>query len=151
MPVRGRRAEEVANRPNGIESALITRLAYIVTGGPAVDEASRAGLSGLTQMLAARTALEPGEPAGLDPAKDELALLPADLLAHRAEPAAASEAAIRKIDAFMRNGGTVLFEHPRRPHRPAGQPPEPRGGVISARCWRRWKCPNWSRCRPTTC
>ncbi|WP_163583605.1 DUF4159 domain-containing protein, partial [Klebsiella pneumoniae] len=58
------------------ESALVTRLAYIVTGDAAIDEASRAGLAGLTQMLATRTALEPGEPAGLDPAKDELAFYP---------------------------------------------------------------------------
>ncbi|MGU3540130.1 DUF4159 domain-containing protein [Methylobacterium sp. A54F] len=105
------RAEEpVANRPNGFESALVTRLAYIVTGDAAVDEASRAGLTGLTQMLATRTALEPGEPAGLDPAKDELAFYPLiywPIAPGRPQP---SEAAIRRIDAFMRNGGTVLFD-----------------------------------------
>ncbi|MCJ2014870.1 DUF4159 domain-containing protein [Methylobacterium sp. J-076] len=111
LPVRGLRAEEpVANRPNGIESALVTRLAYVITGDAAVDEASRAGLTGLTQMLAARTALEPGEPAGLDPTKDELAFYPLiywPIAPNRPQP---SEAAIRKIDAFMRNGGTVLFD-----------------------------------------
>jgi hypothetical protein len=99
-----------ANRPNGTESALATRLAYVVTGDSAIDTASRAGLSGLTQMLAARTALEPGEPAGLDPEKDELAFYPLiywPIVAGRPQP---SEAAIRKIDAFMRNGGTVVFD-----------------------------------------
>ena len=98
VPVRGVRAEEPpANRSNGIESALITRLAYVITGDAAVDEASRAGLTGLTQMLAARTALEPGEPAGLDPAKDELAFYPLiywPIAPNRPLP---SEAAIRKM------------------------------------------------------
>ncbi len=111
LPVPQAHAEEpVANRPNGIESALITRLAYVITGDAAVDEASRAGLTGLTQMLASRTALEPGEPAGLDPAKDELAFYPLiywPIAPNRPQP---SETAIRKIDAFMPNGGTVLFD-----------------------------------------
>ena len=105
------RAEAPAgNRVNGIESALVTRLAYVLTGDAAIDEASRAGLAGLTQMLASRTALEPGEPAGLDPAKDELAFYPLiywPIAPGRPQP---SEAAIRRIDAFMRNGGTVLFD-----------------------------------------
>ena len=111
LPVPPLRAEEpAANRPNGIESALVTRLAYVITGDSALDEASRTGLTGLTQMLAARTALEPGEPAGIDPAKDELAFYPLiywPIAPNRPQP---SEAAIRKIDAFMRNGGTVLFD-----------------------------------------
>lgn len=102
-------AQEAA-RPPGIESALATRLAFVVTGDEAVDTASRAGLSGLTQMLAARTALEPGDPIGIDPSRDELAFYPIiywPIVASRPQP---SEAAIRRIDAFMRNGGTVLFD-----------------------------------------
>ncbi|WP_336485417.1 DUF4159 domain-containing protein [Methylobacterium nigriterrae] len=105
-----RAQEPPANRPNGFESALVTRLAYVITGDAAIDEASRAGLTGLTQMLATRTALEPGEPAGLDPAKDELAFYPLiywPIAPNRPQP---GEAAIRRIDAFMRNGGTVLFD-----------------------------------------
>ncbi len=57
-----RAAEPAANRPNGIESALVTRIAYVVTGDATVDETSRAGLTGLTQMLASRTALNPASP-----------------------------------------------------------------------------------------
>ena len=110
LPIHDTRAEPPANRPNGIESALVTRLAYAITGDAAIDEASRAGLAGLTQMLASRTALEPGEPAGIDPARDELAFYPLiywPIAPSRPQP---SEAAIRRIDAFMRNGGTVLFD-----------------------------------------
>ncbi|TXM81904.1 DUF4159 domain-containing protein, partial [Methylobacterium sp. WL116] len=125
------RAEEPpANRPNGIESALVTRLAYVVTGDAAVDEASRAGLTGLTQMLASRTALEPGEPAGLDPAKDELAFYPLiywPIAPGRPQP---SEATIRRIDAFMRNGGTVLFDTRDALTTRAGGPPTPEAAYL---------------------
>jgi len=46
-----------------------TRLAYIITGDTEVDNVSRSGLAGLTLFLAQRTALETGEPVGLDPAR----------------------------------------------------------------------------------
>ncbi|GMA77991.1 hypothetical protein GCM10025880_44080 [Methylorubrum aminovorans] len=128
MPVRAQ--EPAANRPNGIESALATRLAFVVTGDAATDAASRAGLSGLSQMLAARTALEPGEPAGLNLEKDELAFYPLiywPIVAGRPQP---SEAAIRKIDAFMRNGGTVIFDtRDAQTARPGG-PPTPETAYL---------------------
>ncbi|GJD47555.1 hypothetical protein OPKNFCMD_0263 [Methylobacterium crusticola] len=99
-----------AGRPNGVEAALVTRIAFVVTGDAAVDEASRAGLAGLTQMLASRTALEPGDPVGVDPARDELAFYPLiywPIVASRPLP---GPLAIRRIDAFMKNGGTVIFD-----------------------------------------
>ncbi|ACA18823.1 conserved hypothetical membrane protein [Methylobacterium sp. 4-46] len=109
-PDPARAAEPAANRPNGIESALVTRIGYVLTGDATVDETSRAGLTGLTQMLASRTALEPGEPAGIDPARDELAFYPLiywPVVPSRPQP---GEQAIRRIDAFMKNGGTVIFD-----------------------------------------
>ena len=129
-PVPARAQEPPANRPNGIESALATRLAFVVTGDAAVDAASRAGLSGLSQMLAARTALEPGEPAGLNLEKDELAFYPLiywPIVAGRPQP---SEAAIRKIDAFMRNGGTVIFDTRDGQTARAGGPPTPETAYL---------------------
>ena len=68
-----------------LKSTLETRLAYVITGDAEVDRISKAGLQGLTLFLAQRTALEAGEPIGIDPARDELAFYPADLLADRAE------------------------------------------------------------------
>jgi len=87
-----------------------THLAYIVTGDAAVDEVSKAGLQGLTLFLAQRTALEPGEPVGLDPARDELSFFP--LIYWPVSPSAAkpSRAALDRIDAYMKRGGTVLFD-----------------------------------------
>ncbi len=60
-----------------------TRLAYVVTGDAQTDATSKAGLVGLTQVLASRTALEPGEPIGVDPSPRRARLLPAALLADR--------------------------------------------------------------------
>ncbi len=61
-------------------------------------------------MLAARTALEPGDPIGVDPSKDELAFFP--LLYWPIVPDAPlpSEATMARIDAYMREGGSVLFD-----------------------------------------
>ena len=87
-----------------------THLAYIVTGDPDFDAVSKAGLEGLTLFLAQRTALEPGDPVGLDPAKDELAFFP--LIYWPVSPKAPkpSQAALEKIDTYMKRGGTVLFD-----------------------------------------
>ena len=107
--------------PKAQEAALATRLAYVITGDPAVDEASRAGLAGLSAFLAARTALEPAEPYGVDPATDELAVYPFiywPIVAGRPAP---SETAIRKLDAYMKGGGTVLFDTRDAPAQRAGQ------------------------------
>lgn len=95
---------------DAVDAISVTRLAYVMTGDSAVDSISRAGLSGLTRFLAEKTALEPGEPAGVDIARDELAFYP--IIYWPIDPAAAmpSEAAVARIDAYMKQGGTVLFD-----------------------------------------
>src|SRR5262249_14668645 len=59
-----------------VKATLQTRLAYVVSGDAEVDRVSKAGLQGLTMFLAQRTALEGGDPVGVDPARDELAFYP---------------------------------------------------------------------------
>ncbi|MDJ0613125.1 MAG: DUF4159 domain-containing protein [Rhizobiaceae bacterium] len=91
-------------------SALETRLAYVVTGIQEVDEISEAGLRGLTLYISSRTALEPGQPIGIDIADDELAFY--SLLYWPVDPRAElpSAEAMARIDAFMKEGGSVLFD-----------------------------------------
>ncbi|MER8692996.1 DUF4159 domain-containing protein [Mesorhizobium opportunistum] len=93
-----------------IEAISKTRIAYVLTGVPGVDSISRAGLEGLTRFLIEKTALEPGEPAGVDISKDELSFYP--LIYWPIDPSASmpSQAAIARIDAYMQQGGTVLFD-----------------------------------------
>ena len=74
-----------------MKATLQTHLAYVITGDAEVDDVSKAGLQGLTLFLAQRTALEAGEPIGLDPARDELAFFPLiywPVVAERAEAVA---------------------------------------------------------------
>ena len=91
-------------------AALQTRLAYVVTGDSNVDSISKAGLAGLTLFLAQRTALEAGDPIGLDIEHDELAFYP--LIYWPIVPGAPrpSDEALKRIDSYMKNGGTVLFD-----------------------------------------
>lgn len=93
-----------------IKAVTQTRLAYVMTGNADVDEIVRAGMSGLTLFLAQRTALEAGEPVGIDPARDELAFFP--LLYWPVVPGAPKppQAAIDHVEAYMKQGGTVLFD-----------------------------------------
>ena len=87
-----------------------TRLAYILTGNAEVDNVSKAGLQGLTAFLARTTALEAGETVGLDPARDELAFFP--LLYWPIVPGAQrpTPEALSRIDTYMKQGGTILFD-----------------------------------------
>lgn len=87
-----------------------TRLAYVLTGNPSIDEVSRAGLAGLSHELANRTALEPSEPIGVDVAKDELAFFP--LLYWPIDPAQPmpTPQTLARIDAYMKQGGSILFD-----------------------------------------
>lgn len=93
-----------------LEGAFETRLAYVITGDEAVDRVSRAGLEGLTRVLAARTALEPGDPVGVDLERDELAFFPLLYWPITPDRPLPSLEAIRALDAFMKNGGTVIFD-----------------------------------------
>lgn len=93
-----------------IEAVSTTRLAYVITGTSSVDAVSRAGLQGLTRFLIEKTSMEPGVPTGVNIASDELAFYP--LIYWPIDPASPmpDEEAIARIDAYMRQGGTVLFD-----------------------------------------
>lgn len=109
--------------PNELSSALSVRLAYVMSGDSKVDEVSRQGLATLSTTLAARTSLTPGDPIGIDPARDELAFYPVLYWPIVAESPQPSQKAIEKISAYMRNGGTIVFDtRDANSVRPNGEP-----------------------------
>ena len=124
----------MADDQTDLKSALETRLAYVVTGDTEVDAISRAGLHGLTMFLAQRTALEAGDPIGVNIGSDQLAFYPLiywPILPSAEKPSAE---ALRRIDAYMKQGGTVLFDTRDAVEAPPGTGGETRSpGMIALR------------------
>ena len=104
-PMRAESSDDFAMR-----AVSQTRLAYVVTGNADVDSIVKAGMAGLTLFLAQRTALEAGDPVGVDPSRDELAFFP--LIYWPIVPGVPKppQDALNRIDAYMKQGGTVLFD-----------------------------------------
>jgi hypothetical protein len=86
------------------------RLAYVRTGDATVDAASRAGLTGLSDALDRRTAVEPGAPLAVDIEADELVFFPLlywPIIAGEPPP---SPQAVGKLNRYLETGGTILFD-----------------------------------------
>jgi hypothetical protein len=98
-------ADQFASR-----STVETHLAYVLTGDGEADLVSKSGLSGLTTFLAQRTALEAGDPVGVDLDHDELAFFP--IIYWPIVPGAKKPTpqALARVDAYMKQGGTMLFD-----------------------------------------
>ena len=106
------KAAEAAASVNAqnMEAALSARLAYVATGDARVDETSKRGLAALTRMLSSRTSAELADPVALNPARDELAFYPLiywPVVADQPQPAPEARA---RLAAYMKNGGTIVFD-----------------------------------------
>ncbi len=87
-----------------------TVLAYIITGNAKVDKTSHAGLFGLSAELFRRTSVEPVEPVGIDIERDELSIYPFLYWPISENQRAPSDAAVEKLNRFLRSGGMILFD-----------------------------------------
>ncbi len=110
-----------------LKGALDIRLAYIVTGDKEVDDISKAGLEGLSEILRSRTSVEPGDPVGLDLDRDEPRLYPLIYWPITSSQASLSPRASAALDRYLRTGG-ILFIDTRDQQlnfdRPAGGNPD---------------------------
>jgi hypothetical protein len=101
---------QTANEDALVAAANATRLAYVKTGLDDVDRIAMAGLKGLSQALRERTAVEPSDPVGIDIAKDELTFYPMLYWPIDPKMEKPSPAALAKAEAYMKNGGTIVFD-----------------------------------------
>jgi Domain of unknown function (DUF4159)/Aerotolerance regulator N-terminal len=98
------------------EDALASRatgkvtLGYVLSGDATTDQTSRQGLIGLGKFLTARTAVEPGDPYGVNISNDEIAFFPILYWPVLANARPLPEATLSKIDAYMKQGGMIIFD-----------------------------------------
>ena len=104
------RAQDQTGLPSEQNPALITRLAYIVTGDAQLDATSKMGLTGLAEYVNARTAATLGEPAPVEPGHDDLSFYPLIYWPISADMPAPSGAAIAALNDYMAHGGIILID-----------------------------------------
>jgi len=93
-----------------IEATSKVTLGYVLTGDASVDEISRLGLDGLGRVLAVRTAVEPGRPMAVNILTDEIAFFPVLYWPVLPDAKALPEKTLAKIDAYMKQGGLIIFD-----------------------------------------
>lgn len=87
-----------------------TWFAYVRTGDSTLDATSRDGLRGLSQVLNQRTSVDARGVVGIDIEQDVLAFYPLVYWPISVDQPAPSDAALAKINAYLRSGGTVFFD-----------------------------------------
>ena len=87
-----------------------TRLAYVRTGDDTVDTISEQGLKGLGIILSDRTSVIPGTPIGVNIESDEIVFFPLVYWPVLESVAVPTPATLAKMDAYMKNGGTIFFD-----------------------------------------
>ncbi len=103
-------AQDKAHDSFALAASLDTRLAYVLTGDEDVDRMSKAGITGLSETLTRRTAVEPAPPLGVDIERDDILFFPLIYWPVVETMPRLSDAAVSKLDQYMRNGGTVVFD-----------------------------------------
>jgi len=105
LPGQGHAAEDAS-----LKAALQPRLAYLLTGDAALDTTSKSGLTALSRLIERRTTADLGDPVGVSPERDPLALYPLLYWPVPQHPQAPSALAREKINDFLRHGGMILFD-----------------------------------------
>ncbi|MFM8745370.1 MAG: DUF4159 domain-containing protein [Aestuariivirga sp.] len=103
-------AQAQGNDTFAMHNALETRLAYVITGDAEIDRISEEGLKGLGEMLRDRTSVEAGAPTGINIERDELVFFPLIYWPVKPDATVPSDAALARMDAYMKGGGTILFD-----------------------------------------
>ena len=105
--------DDISQVPGGMTAQKATdnvTLGYVLTGDASADATSKAGLEGLSRVLAVRTAVEPGDPMAVDIIKDEIAFYPVLYwpILDNAKPL--PQPTLAKVDAYMKQGGMIIFD-----------------------------------------
>jgi hypothetical protein len=86
------------------------RLAYVRTGDSRIDRASEQGLRALSDVLTTRTSVEPGPPAAVDLARDDLSTYSFIYWPAPPSPRRLPDAALSNVDRYLAIGGLLLVD-----------------------------------------
>jgi hypothetical protein len=101
--------DEPENVPN-LQAALELRFAYVRTGNDSLDSRSRQGLTGLSQEIWRRSAMEPNDPLGINVEEDSLIFFPMIYWPITRDARALSEAAAARVNTYLQSGGLIIFD-----------------------------------------
>jgi hypothetical protein len=93
-----------------IQATAKVTFGYVLSGDAATDEVSRRGLIGLNTFLVAKTTVQPGDPFAVNILADEIAFFPILYWPVLANARPLPEATLTKIDAYMKQGGMIVFD-----------------------------------------
>ena len=120
---------QAADDRTALRATIGTVLAYVITGDESVDRFSAAGLDGLGRVLNARTAVEPDPPVGVNIETDEIAFFPLLYWPITQSQPTPSDAAIARLNDFLRTGGMIIFDTRDR-HLEIGRGPTPNAEAL---------------------
>ena len=103
-------AQSLTADQRAVQATSATRLAYVRTDVPYVDDTSMAGLSGLTLILQRRTSIDAAPPMAVDLPSDELSFFPLLYWPITPQQEDLDERSRRKVNEYLKNGGTILFD-----------------------------------------
>lgn len=99
-----------AHAQNMNDPTQTLRLAYVRTGDSRIDRASEQGLRALSQILTARTSVEPGPPVAVDLTRDDLSAYPFIYWPAPPSPRRLPDAALSNVDRYLAIGGLLLVD-----------------------------------------
>jgi hypothetical protein len=99
-----------AHAQNANDPTQTLRLAYVRTGDSRIDRASEQGLRALSDVLTARTSVEPGPPAAIDLGRDDLSPYPFIYWPAPPAPQRLPDAALTNVDRYLAIGGLLLVD-----------------------------------------
>lgn len=96
--------------PRLVAAAGQFALAFVQTGNADLDEMSYRGLRGLSDMLAMRSSVEPGDPVAIDLEVDDLSLLTLLYWPVTPDQPVPGYQAYSRLNRFLQRGGVILFD-----------------------------------------
>lgn len=93
-----------------MQAALTLRFGYVTTGDATIDNRSRAGLTGLSQEIFRRSAMEPEPPLAVNVNSDELIFFPMLYWPVTRDAGPLGEEASRRVSAYLAAGGLIVLD-----------------------------------------